>query len=203
MEATIQTESVSQPRFLTHDDYFEMIADQAPGFAGMFYDQGTLVIRTTGATDTESTLAAVIAVNQGAIFHGVADAIARGTVRFAEASYDFPSLRRFRRNILANLQSDAPVYIDIDERHNRVSFGVAGVGSAAAYSVARQQLGIPSDAIIVRVDARVTSTQKLTDKFRPGIPGGVQVQTEWSGGGESCTIAVNADTDSGMGFITA
>jgi hypothetical protein len=82
---------------ITIDDWFARISDVAPGFAGMYLEEGNIVIRTTGASAETDVRNAIRSIDAAARFRGFAQADAGNRIRFVRADYDHRSLLEWRR----------------------------------------------------------------------------------------------------------
>jgi hypothetical protein len=93
------------------------------------------------------------------------------------------------------------VYLDIDERRNRLVFEVEA-DAIDGFTVRLQSflrgIRVPFEAVIVEVAEPVEPLELLTDRIRP-VPAGVQIGTA-SG---FCTLGANAVRFGVRGFVTA
>lgn len=186
-------------RPLSGDDIFANIAYDAPGFAGMYFDEtGTLVLGTTGATLPVQMLGAVLA-HGSATLDGVAAAITTGRVRFVSARHAFGELATWKMT-LTQPRFDAITFVDIDEVTNRVVISVLGGPGAAAMEARALEAGVPADAYqVVLTQGRARPELTLSDRVRP-VRGGFRV-TRSDGG--RCSLGVNAQKDDGLGFLVS
>lgn len=116
------------------------------------------------------------------------------------------------------------MFVDLDERRNRVTIAVATEAAAAAVRQTVGALGVPGDAIhvFIRKPIRVRSSGRdhqssdgsrrlaaprdalpcLTSRMRP-VEGGVKISIPWGGSQSACSLSVNAYSGTLLLFLTA
>jgi hypothetical protein len=159
------------------------MAGEISGFGGLFYDeQGFPHVYLT---DTGKA----------------ADLRALGPdVRIHKGDYDFRQLAEWKNALLDVLGRPDVVYLDVDERTNRVRIGlnreiktkdVAGLEAAVAAAA------VPAGAVVYSEVAPIHNLATLQDKVRP-VPGGVQIAF----GSFLCTKGFGANRAGVVGFVT-
>jgi hypothetical protein len=186
------------------DEEFAAIADEAPGFAGMYFDTtGTLVVRSVSSPSLSAIRAAVDARGGATLPVRARQALASAQVRSMGAEFDFRQLLEWKRLMYRSVPLTGVVFVDIDEVRNELRIGTVRDDQRALLVSALQRLGIPDGAFRVTSGHTGRRTQLLSDRFRP-IPGGVKVGviTTPQGGGEECTITANLRIDGDDYFMT-
>ncbi|MGQ0642753.1 MAG: hypothetical protein ACT4P6_18570 [Gemmatimonadaceae bacterium] len=185
--------SAQRPKTL--DEKFSEVAQQVPGFGGLFYDEVTGV-PTVYLTDTSTALASHAAIE--AIFHAHPRSVGMSPGapgRVLKASYSWESLAAWRDQLDRSLLARAEVIAtDVDERVNRVRVLVASAAQQRVQA-AIASLGIPAGAVILEVSAGIemsraaaaTAPVSLLDRW-PKTPGGVQIDDRIG----LCTLGFNA-----------
>jgi len=172
---------------MTIDDHFIEIGERWPGFAGYYYEDGGIVLRTTDRGDVAS-LATLVRTELGKEEFGIS---------IRDADYDFRELAGWRDQLREAARAGMRE-LDVDEVLNRVRIGVPDEDTRSEILEWLTVLNVPKAAVVVHVVPPQVSLIGLRDVHRP-VPGGVQVQRT---GGGSCTVMVNANTPAGPGFIT-
>ena len=191
-------------RPLSLDERYAEIADAVPGFGGMYVDSsGTVILALKPKTKKAAARDAVrplLSVNLRS-YSGRPISIERSKVK--EVKYDFRELFNWRRSLHA-LQLDrfGVDRLDIDERLNRISLAVRRPEETEVLLGAISALGIPSDAIDIRVRpamARLTTLANYSGSKKGGIRITNSVYAE-------CTLGFNLYFTAGesyRGFVTA
>ena len=138
----------SRPYAPTIDDDFAALADRAPGFAGIFYDeQGNLTTFVTSRGDTAAirTQVANFVRSRG---HAAND------LKIRVADYDFRQLTNWHKALAAVWEIGPVVATDIDERINRLVIAVDDPRAAADVRAVVARLGIPTAAVMVTTESR-------------------------------------------------
>src|SRR5688572_30793571 len=89
------------------------------------------------------------------------------------------------------------VFADLDERANKLVFGVERDDVAPGIRVALARLGVPPSAFSIEVTPRIYEMATLRDRFRP-TQAGIQIHF----GQYLCTMGFNVDHGGGRSFIT-
>lgn len=177
----------------TLDDQFAQLAEEVPGFGGLYMEDGELRAyladpRVVDAPAANANVRAAVAR-----FLDVNDARGRGrelaaAMRFSRGEFEFRQLRGFHQRLFARAGDASITLLDIDERRNRVVVGVENEGAAEGVRAFAASLGIPARALIVEVRPPVSTLALLSDQIRP-VPGGVKIEYA---AGAWCTLGVNA-----------
>ena len=165
---------------------------QVPGFGGFFLDQdGTpTMYLTRGASPA--------AANR--VFSGYMAARGLSAVRVLQGQYGWKQLQRWQDAATIDaLAISGAVYVDNDERSNRVTIGVENLAVEGQVRAAAERAGVPREAVIVqRVDPiiQVATLQNVVD--RP-VRAGVQINFP----GFLCSVGFNATSGTQKSFVTA
>jgi hypothetical protein len=191
---------MQRERPVTLDDEFDALVDSIPGFGGWFVaDDGTPTVRLVDPNNlalAEERLATRIERAQGT--RRPDGSVVATRLRAEPARYNFRQLRSWGRVAEAVLDGEAAaVFVDVNERTNRIEAGVSDPAAAARIAQALRARGVPQAAVEVEVVAATSlTTDSITGKVRP-IPGGVQVNPP------GCTMSFNASFQGTLSFITA
>jgi hypothetical protein len=172
--------------YLSVDDEFAAIAAAESSFGGMYLDSTRTPV--VYLTDTSRLSAARDA--------GVDASLSRrriptGNYRVVEAAYGFGTLERWYAKA-RSARIPGLIFEDLDERHNRLHFGVLTASQQQGALPILTGLGIPRAAVAVDVMAPLAfaSTGVLNntiqDSVRP-VRGGIQILSGGSGG-SYCTL---------------
>ncbi len=209
------------PQEMTLDEDLLKIAQQVPGFGGMYIDEdGVLNVymleepadaaaMVERRAQLEKTLSAVYG----------ADFLARGrlervdpdaeptaaaplTIKIVKGAYDIPQLADWRRKADGVLAIDGVVFTDLDERSNRLKVGIAPGAARERVQAALKESGIPPDAVILEETKPIYQHATLRSKVRP-MPGGVQIEADTGVFAfKICTMGFNAIRAGVAGFVT-
>jgi hypothetical protein len=160
----------------------EELVSALPGFGGLFLDRdGVPTVYLTNPFEVEGADAEV------------ADYLGRRgfdspEIRVLLADFSLLELDRwFGEASPAVMELDRAVYIDLDERANRLTIGVEDEATAArARGIARSR-GIPEAAVEVVLTEPIELAATLQDKVRP-VAGGLQINFSIY----ACTLGFNA-----------
>jgi hypothetical protein len=181
------------------DGHFLRIAEEMPGFGGLFYgEDGALNVYTTA--DATPTATRALAARVAAI--GV-DLDAQ-PVRVLRGEYDFPQLYSMLQRVNTLLVMNGVIYTDADERRNRVVVGVLDATAEADVRNALAMLDVPAAAVIIERTEPMELDQGLRDRIRP-VPGGVQIAFDRAGSTFICTHGFNVRAPTRpavQGFVT-
>jgi hypothetical protein len=127
-------------------------------------------------------------------------------VVFQRGDYDFRDLYTWKDQVRPELAQPGAVYLDIDERRNRLVFGVESEMidrfSTELQSFLRDTR-VPPEAVIVEAAEPIEPLELLTDKIRP-VPAGVQISRPLNATTIAiCTLGANAVRLGVKGFVTA
>lgn len=212
--ASAQQAQAPATNVVTYDDKLVKIAEQAPGFGGMYFDdKGVLQIYMKNAAElrgadamksAKAQVTAAIAKVLGAEF------LAQSATRRARAQepniikgdYDIVELARWKKSLGAALGGQEIVFTDLDERRNRVTVGVIGDPSRQRIEALAKSLGVPAEALIVEETQPIRFHASLRDKLRP-VPGGAQIEIDTGVFAfKICTLGFNVVRNGRDGFVT-
>ena len=167
------------------DDEFAQQAEEVPGFGGLYLDEEGVThvyLQDLSREREVQGLGERVVVQQG--------------------DYDFRDLLAWKDEVRPQLTERGAVYLDIDERRNRLVFGVEqeSLGDfSARLETFLRDTRVPPAAVLVEVAEPIEPLQTLNDWMRP-IPAGVQIHEP---GGAPCTLGVNSTRLGVRGFVTA
>lgn len=178
----------------TLDDLFARIAEQVPGFGGMFIDKaGNLAVymvnlQPNAATAVQSAIARVF---------GQDERFQRPIV-LLPGKYDFLQLKRWHDRLMPEaLGFDSVVSTDIDDANNRLRIGVETLAVQGELELQLNSLGIPREAVIIEQTEPVRYESSLQDFHRP-LVGGLQINF----GNYLCTLGFIGVRQGVQGFVT-
>ncbi len=199
---------------MTFDDKLVKIAEQAPGFGGMYVDEkGTLQIYMKNAADlrgADAMKAARAQVSSAIASVLGADFLAQNAPRKGRAAepniikgdYDVIELAKWKKSVGPAIDGQEIVFVDLDERRNRVTIGVIGDPSRQRFEALAKSLGIPFEALIIEETQPIRFHASLRDKRRP-VPGGVQIEIDTGVFAyKLCTLGFNVVRNGRDGFVT-
>jgi len=179
------TAARAQETFLNLDEEYARLAEKVPGFGGLYVDAaGTthVYLQDLSKAREVENLGKRVVTQQGA--------------------YDFRDLFTWKDDVRDLLAQKGAVFLDIDEKRNRLVFGVEkeNLGTfTAELQKSLRRSRVPAEAVVVEAAAPFATSELLTDRMRP-MPNGIQIQND-SGG--ICTLGVNAMRFGVKGFVTA
>ncbi|MEM1180502.1 MAG: hypothetical protein AAGM22_19310 [Acidobacteriota bacterium] len=182
MTSSAQLEQPAE-EFRTIDHEYRDMAKAYPGFGGLFHDEeGVVNVYVTGDA------------NRAEIGR-----LADGEVNFLPAEFAWDELFEVRERISDIMAEPGTVYLDIDEKRNRVVVGISGIGKQA---VARKasiaaRYGVSEKALELREIEPIQMHVSLRDSRRP-VPGGMQITY----GNFLCTLGFSVVRNGVNGFIT-
>lgn len=168
---------------VTLDEEYARLAEEIPGFGGLYLD-------TVGRTHVY-----LVDLSRERDVQGLGERVV-----VEQGDYDFRDLVAWKEALGPQLSEQGAVFLDIDERVNRIVLGVERSVHdtfVAGLSKFLRDVRVPPEAVIVEDAEPVVAAISLTDSFRP-VPGGVQVE----GAGKTCTLTVNATRQGVRGFVT-
>jgi hypothetical protein len=121
-------------------------------------------------------------------------------VRILPARYEISQLADWRDRLRSVLSLPSAVFLDLDERSNRVVIGIDRASTAtqrASFELAVAERQVPVDAVIVEDTDPIIPLQTLRDRVTP-TPGGVQINFDIF----LCTLGFNVSFEGGQGFVT-
>ncbi|HEX7119074.1 MAG TPA: hypothetical protein VF212_09815 [Longimicrobiales bacterium] len=168
------------------------VARDVPAFGGLFIDADG--VPTAYVTDASERGAVEAAVGGFLASRGYAAT----SLRIREGRFGFAQLDRWFRGASPEVLATAGVvFVDLDERSNRLLVGVEHAGAANAVRGVIARLGIPADAVEIRETAPIHFAATLRDRVRP-VQGGLQIHF----GNFLCTLGFNAVRAGQNSFIT-
>jgi len=192
--ALLVTIVLPRPAAASSDMEMLRMAREMPGFGGLFYDDtGAVVVHMLDISRTPEVLTRM-------------DIRALGRrIRVVEGTYDFQDLYHWRNELHDVLAEPNVVWIDIDERRNRVVIGVdeksATSDTFSLLDSLRAATSAPRDAVIVERVPRIHPVQTVQNLIRP-VPGGYQLNFQIPAGSFLCTLGFNANRAGVVGFVT-
>jgi len=196
------------------DRTFAEIAQDAPGFAGIYYEdespgpnnQGRVVLLLRNpSTERSQALDALEGYRGG---HYLSQAVAgNGGVRVQEVPFTFMQLAAWRKMAVQAVSDLGIVSVDIDERANQVALGFASSTTEEAALNALHNLSVPEGAIRTSVQEPVELlSQTLDDSVRPAT-GGLAIDQPGAGSSYDtygCSMGLIATLSDGTdGMLTA
>jgi hypothetical protein len=183
----------------TLDDVLTRIAEQIPGFGGIFLDEnGRMVVSLVEGKITIHAkreiglkLARALAWDE--------PRLRAGDFRIRPARYSFLQLKEWHDRLFPQVfEIEGVTVTDIDEARNRLRIGVESEESVEHVLDALMVAGIPREAVIVEKVEPILPLATLRDKVRP-LLGGVQINFP----GYLCTYGFTAVRSNVSGFVTA
>ncbi len=170
----------------------EELVRSIPGFGGLYLDEdGVPTINVLNIDDVGDADLAVL----GYLGRIGSDALRQ--VRVRQAEFTIPQLDEwFQATSPAVLGVDGSVFVDLDERANRLTIGVEDAGMIDRARQIAGQLGVPDDALQIVLADPILPMNSLRDRHRP-VVGGLQINFP----GFLCTLGFNAvaEADGGGG----
>jgi hypothetical protein len=174
---------------------------QVSGFGGYFLDASG--VPTVYLRDVSQRAAA-----EQALAGFMADrGFATTALRVRQGQYEYRQLDQWYRGARAAAFSVKGIILgDVDEGSNRLRFGVANAGAAAALRGALDRAGVPAGAAIIQQRAPFKAVATLRDRVRP-VVGGLQINffaapPDVSTPSFLCTLGFNAIRFGVSSFIT-
>lgn len=180
------------------DAEFAQIARDAPGFGGMFYDNGRLHVYATLNADRGAVLNRV---NASLRARGRA-VPAAGDVTVIPAGRDYAELATLRERMSPVLGESGVVFTDVDETRNQLRVGVLEGVSTARIEAALRRLDVPLDAVHIETTPPIVPLATLRELQNP-VAGGLQIwrfeppSTAWI-----CTLGFNVMVGGAPHFFT-
>jgi hypothetical protein len=189
---------------LTLDEQLLQVARQDPGFGGMFFDEDgrlTMFVQES-VLQTPSGFGRIagmsLSVETTFQHHPMMDAAATQRANVVPAQYSFIDLYAWNETMKSSvLAIPGVVSTDIAEDRNRLRVGVEEPQVAEQVRERLAMLGVPQEAVLIDVTARIRRLATLRDKFRP-LMGGIQVNFGYS----VCTLGFLAVRMGVTGMVT-
>ena len=177
------------------------------GFGGMFRTAEGRVVAYLPDTALQSRARVVLARNDS-LFSAddrVRSDVREGRVHFLPGRFRFSELVAWQQLILRGLPPSALQTVDADESANRVNIGLARGTDRKGIHRALAALGVPTEAVHIEYDDRITLTTDLRDFWPSYTGGGIQIMNNNAPGDmRVCTLGFNVTSgDFDEGFLTA
>ena len=119
-----------------------------------------------------------------------------------KGDYDVVELAKWKKSFSPALDGQEIVFVDLDERRNRVTIGVVGDPSRQRFEALAKSLGVPFEALIIEETQPIRFHASLRDKRRP-VPAGVQIEIDTGVFAyKLCTLGFNVVRNGRDGFVT-
>lgn len=194
----------ARPRTL--DEEFSAVAQEVPGFGGMFYDEsGDLVLYLTDPSRvTAATEALVRRFGSEILAPSARSPLTQ--VRVRQGQYDYRRLHSWYNTIVRSLSIQGVVLFDIQEAWNRIhiQFESQSALDNARERMASLDLDLDPGALVLTVGPPIgLASHTVQDRIRP-IVGGIQVVSEQVPG-SFCTLGFNVLYEPALnkGWVTA
>jgi hypothetical protein len=172
---------------LTLDEEYARLAEQVPGFGGLYLD-------TVGTTHVY-----LQDLSRERDVQGLGDRVV-----VQQGDYDFRDLFAWKDELRPRLAQRGAVFLDIDEKRNRLVFGVerdAVETFTLELETFLRDTRVPPQAVVVEAAEPFIPSEQLTGSIRP-VPAGVQIQRQAQPNNKNCTLGVNATRQGVRGFVT-
>jgi hypothetical protein len=181
------------------DRFIEIDRLHVPGFGGLYVDaEGKLTVVLKDQNLAASAQSYVAGLLEQVGWRGGAKIAPQAVVTVA-GSYGFAELSAWRDSLLQVDPAIGIVFLDVDERANRVAVAVTSEAARKAVTHVIASKGLPVDAIDVFMSDAIQPLATLQDEFRPPRAG-VQIRNN---NGGICTKGPNvkvADPTRPSGF---
>lgn len=166
------------------DAEFSTLAEQFPGFGGLYYDaegRANVYLKDMSQASVFLTMSPDVQIHQ--------------------ADFDFRELQDWRLRARPDvLALPGVVTLDVDETLNRVVVGIDREAEPGLRRQVEEALAfalIPREAVVIEERDAIHQMATLRDQIRP-IPGGVQIHFS----NFLCTLGFNASRGGVAGFVT-
>jgi hypothetical protein len=200
---------------LTLDDEFARLAQEIPGFGGLYYDEAgqlNAVMSGEGSSVSAAEVGRALQTHlrdpsgslAGAGILNIPSSELQSVV-VQQGNYDFLTLLDYKASLRTVFGVGGVVFTDVDEMANRVRIGIASSGVGARVEQELHLAGVPREAVILEVTEPIDfMNHTLRDAVRP-IAGGLQIWRFIPPGTASiCTLGFNvrAPGTNVQGFVT-
>jgi hypothetical protein len=201
----------------TLDDAFVEVCELLPGFGGLYYDDtgrlNVYLLDPTRDADAKAAMQAVLG-NQlvqraNRALRGTSgaaiDAVDQIDMTFLQGEFTFSQLKTWKGRISTLTESlENIVYLDADEKANRVTIGVEPGSRVDVIEDVLVKDGIPRRAVVIVESEPFVHLYTLHDALRPTFGGQRITMDNNEGGLNLCTLGFNAyHSQVGPGFATA
>lgn len=178
------------------DERFAELAQQVPGFGGMFYDESGQLSMYLVESEISRQQQAETAVT--ALLSDDARIASAGKIRIIPGRYDFLQLTEWQSRAQADVLATPGVnLLDLDEANNRLRIGVESEAMLETVEEQLAILGIPREAVNIEVTEPIQFAATLRDRRRP-LVGGLQINF----GNFLCTLGFIATRAGTQGMVT-
>jgi hypothetical protein len=199
--------SVDPKKFETLDEKFIKVAQQLPNFAGFHYNEsGQIVVSMKASVNQRLPVSKDVVKEQIATVFGqelftqtVLGETARVPIEITikPVQFDITELTNAFQKLTGLMSQKGMVFIDVDEKANRVFLGVENNQIGVNVQKQLNNLGIPSSLVVTEIVSPVQPTASVRDYVRP-IAGGLQIATNKY----FCTLGFRAKRGTQVGFVT-
>jgi len=183
------------------DELFLSIESELTGFGGFYWDNDTLVIVSTAVYPTANLLRLTVASAVAKFRPDVAETALVGRVQIVEGIFSFRQLYSIKEFLTLN-PIPKMVFVDVDERRNRVFVGVEDEAAAADVMAILSDRGFPLDAVVVEIVEPIVPMVYLQDRVRP-VAGGLQIAFPLTPPYVGiCTLGFVAIRGGDLGYVT-
>ena len=178
----IPAAAFAQTADMTADEAALLRAKQVPGYGGMYYDADG--IAHVYLTDMSQSTALMQSATE--------------EIKFERGRFAFNELHTYRNRMTEVMSDPNTVYLDIDERTNRVTVGVSKEAGLRRKSVdLARHFNVPPEAVVVKEVDPIYQLVGLRDRIRPS-PGGMQINYP----GFVCSLGFIVRQGNTNGFVT-
>lgn len=197
--------AVLRTRDRAFEDEILRLEREQPEVGGVYYeDEGRALVVSLTDLSAEKRLRGVLA-RQAAQWRvpPAMRQVALATLRVVPARYAFSTLVAWQEMLIDDAAARGLWWgLDADEKANRVHVKVSSDAAIARLGAAATRLGIPLEALLIRVEPTPSDYGSLRETYRPAF-GGLELRNqEW---GNLCTLGWNVTNASTAeeGFLTA
>jgi hypothetical protein len=195
----------------TLDETFAAVAETAPGFGGLFFDDAgapTIYVQDTAQADAA----------EAAVRETLGDEIGEAPINVLVGQYDFDQLSTWYDAMDILFDIPALVFTDIDESKNKLTVGLEDLAVEAEVRAELDVLGVPQAAVnivqaqqpVLLTDPPPAQNDTLRSMVRP-LAGGLRIldnrhviNMQPKTDGDYCTLGFIAIDSAGKkGFVTA
>jgi hypothetical protein len=178
---------------VTIDDRFVSVGERAPGFGGMFVDEGLLRVHLT---DRSSVTAARRAIRQEFGRNKIVGPLLRRGIDAVQATYAFTTLKTWQSRLdPVAFTYEGVIFTDVDDSDNRLTIGVTCEITEQDIAEILSQANVPPEAVNVEL---AEPPERLLQLFHRPLVGGLQVTAP----GGTCTLGFVARREREVGFVT-
>ena len=190
-------------------DHFQYLAQVAPGFTGVFFDESG-ILTVSVASDNFST-ESLDRILTWARAHA-STSFTTASVKIRRVPFDFSTLSSWYAVVSKAVQPEDDLNAtDIDETRGVIKLGFSSMGRVDHLRSRLKALGVPSQMVEFEQREPAQPETTLNQKYRPAV-GGLQIQMPGNPGPSTCTLGFNVlkwgtggtyDLSLGRFFLTA